>query len=111
MKKIEIIYYKTRTGKEPFIEWLIKLDQTARSTVELRLLRVMQGKLGDVKSLKNTSGLLELRIHLRPGLRIYVGFIEETIILILGGGTKDKQCKDIENAINFWQEYWSDYEK
>ena len=68
-----------------------------------RLDRVEQGNWGDCKSL--AKSLFELRIHAGPGIRIYFGKIEDTIILLLLGGTKSAQKKDIEKANKYWEEF------
>ena len=51
------------------------------------------------------SGALERRIHAGPGYRIYFGKDGETLIVLLGGGTKDSQQKGIDDARDLWQEY------
>ena len=51
------------------------------------------------------GGVLERRIHVGPGYRVYFGRDGDTLIVLLGGGTKRRQQKDIENARSLWQEY------
>lgn len=49
--------------------------------------------------------MLERRIHFGPGYRVYFGRDGDTTIVLLGGGTKQRQQRDIENARGLWQEY------
>ena len=61
------------------------------------------GNLSNVRSVGR--GVLEYRIHFGPGYRIYFGRDGDTLIILLGGGTKTRQHRDIENARALWQEY------
>ena len=89
-------------GQEPFTQWLTSLaDKTARKRIQTRLSRVEAGNLGDCKQI--SPGVFELR--LRIGYRIYFGKVGDTIILLLGGGDKSSQQKDIQNAKICWGEY------
>ena len=51
------------------------------------------------------EGIFECRIDFGPGYRIYFGKDGDTIVILLGGGTKKRQQKDIVNAKKFWKEY------
>jgi len=99
----EIIVFANTTGKEPFVDWLKSCDSTTRAVVFSRLDRVEQGNIGDHKSVG--ENLFELRIHSGAGYRIYFGKIEKTIILLLTGGKKSSQKKDIEKARKYWSEF------
>jgi putative addiction module killer protein len=66
-------------------------------------LRVEQGNLSSVKSVG--GGVLEFRIDFGPGYRIYFGRDGEQLVILLAGGTKKRQPRDIDAAIRFWQEY------
>lgn len=81
-----------------FGKWLRKLrDAQARARIELRLRRIeLTGNLGDYKTLGNK--LCELRISFGPGYRIYFTSQDETIVLLLLGGDKSTQQRDIERA-------------
>lgn len=105
MEPIKIIYYETDTGKKPFREWLIKLDTFNRSIIDTRLKRVMLGNYGDCKLLKSTSGVWELRVDIGSGYRVYFGKEDNKIIVLLVGGDKKSQERDIVKA----QDYWLDY--
>ena len=97
----EIRIYQTRAGRFPFSEWFERLqDQRTKQVIDSRLARVRLGNLGDGKSLG--GGLYELRIHLGPGLRIYFGLLGRRIVLLLCGGDKSSQKRDIERARKYW---------
>ncbi len=71
-------------------------DTKALARVLIRLENVRQGHFGDTKSLK--GGLHELRIHIGKGFRIYYSKKGKRVILLLSGGTKSSQSKDIARA-------------
>jgi putative addiction module killer protein len=103
---IEIRNYITKRGKRPFPEWRDSLrDPKAKARIRIRLDRVRQGNLGDYCSVG--EGVFELRIDYGPGYRIYFGQIESTIVLLLCGGDKSTQERDIRKAIEYWIEYRS----
>ncbi len=80
-----------------FLKWRSKIkDAKALARILIRLENVRQGHFGDSKSLK--GGLHELRIHVGKGYRIYYTKKGNMIILLLSGGTKSSQSKDIERA-------------
>ncbi len=107
MSLIKIITYKTSTGKEPFTLWALDLDKMTRATVTTRLKRISLGNFGDCKVLKNASGVSELRIDYGSGYRIYFGKEGNTIVVLLVGGDKGSQERDITKA----QKYWLDYKE
>jgi len=90
-------------GDSPFREWLESLDTSIRARVQARILRIESGNLGDFKSVGN--GVWELRFDFGSGYRVYFGKEGNTLILILLGGDKGSQRRDIKKA----QEYWSEY--
>ncbi|MCU7243386.1 MAG: type II toxin-antitoxin system RelE/ParE family toxin [Microcystis sp.] len=100
----EIRRYVTNEGKVPFAQWLDSLrDAKTKTKIAQRLDRVNLGNLGDHKSVG--EGVYELRIDYGSGYRIYFGQIGTTIILLLCGGDKKTQAKDIEIAQKYWQDY------
>jgi putative addiction module killer protein len=107
MQHREVFFYRTIDGKEPFIEWLNSLhDVQATRKVQVRLKRAQEfGNLGDWKYLN--SGVFEFRFKGRYGhLRVYYAEMGE-IILVLSGGVKDTQDRDINRA----KEFLADYEQ
>ena len=78
-----------------FAKWLSKLkDLRARIAVARRIERMGHGNFGDVKSINNH--ISELRINTGPGYRVYFTKKENTIIVLLVGGDKSTQSKDIK---------------
>lgn len=96
------IVYKTSAGKEPFSEWYLGLDRDTRYTITARLKRVRLGNLGDCKILKGAAGVWELRIDYGPGYRVYFGRQGDEILVLLAGGSKGSQERDIEKAKQYW---------
>lgn len=92
----DIEIYSTENGKEPFSEWLESIkDKKTKISLLLRLQRLREGNLGDFKSF---DGIYELRIQLGPGYRIYCAKIGKRLILMLGGGDKSSQDRDIKKC-------------
>lgn len=101
-----IIVYQDPRGHEPFTAWLEGLrDAQVRRRILIRLRRVAQGNFGDVKALK--GGVFELRLQFGSGYRIYFGEDGNTLVVLLLGGDKSSQYKDIELAKVYWMEYQS----
>ena len=102
--EIELLEYVSDAGKNIFRTWLRKLkDSTARARIRVRLNRVRLGNFGDCKSVG--QGVSELRIDYGPGYRVYFGKSGAVVVLLLCGGTKQSQTKDIRNAQKYWAEY------
>lgn len=98
-----IILYKTRDSKEPFTDWLYSLkDKVSQKRILVRLKRVEQGNYGDYKRF---SGIIELRFDFGKGYRVYCGEDGDNLVLLLVGGDKSTQGKDIKKAIEYWEEY------
>lgn len=105
----ELIFYESPKGKLPFEKWLSKVnDLRAQVKVETRLNRLIKGNYGDCSPLRN--GVSELRIDYGPGYRVYFGEMKnELVIVLLLGGTKKTQSKDVELAIQYWEDYKQRY--
>jgi putative addiction module killer protein len=100
----ELRLYKTNDGKIPFADWFDALrDIKTQAIINKRLDRVRLGNFGDCKSVG--SGVFELRIDYGSGYRVYFGQVGLTVVLLLCGGDKSTQNRDIEIA----KEYWLDY--
>jgi putative addiction module killer protein len=96
--------YVTEDGKQPFRDWLNSLrDKVSVARIRSRLDRVEQGNFGDVKSVG--SGVSELRFTFGSGFRVYFGQDGDAVVILLVGGDKATQEKDITLA----QSYWADY--
>ena len=95
--------YITPNGRNPFREWLTQLrDKKARANIQRRIARLQEGNFGDFRRLN--SGLCELRINYGPGYRVYFGMFASHIIILLWGGQKRTQQRDITRAQNYWNE-------
>lgn len=102
----EVEIYETENGKVPFSEWLIALrDVQASARILLRIDRAKQGNLGDHKFI--ADGMFELRVDTGTGYRVYFGRVNNELIVILWGGDKGSQQRDIEKAQQFWTDYRS----
>ena len=102
----EIDYYSTESGGKPFKEWLEDLrDVQGRARIRVRLDRARLGNLGDNRSVG--EGVHEFRIAYGPGYRVYFGLEGNRLILLLLGGDKSTQQKDIARA----KEYWRDHQR
>ena len=96
--------FRTQDGRVPFTEWFESIrDRTTRSRINSRLNAVKSGYFGDVRAVG--EGVQELRFHFGAGYRIYFGEGGDTIVLLLCGGDKSSQPRDIERAKTYWREY------
>ncbi len=89
-------------GVSPFGQWFRGLEGVAAAKVQVALARMEQGNLGGVQWFRSIG---ECRIDWGPGLRIYLAKDGVRILLLLGGGTKRRQQKDIDLAIERWAHY------
>lgn len=103
-EKIQLAYYESENGKSPFLDWQKKLTQKIIDQVTVKLARLRLGHFGDCKSIKGSKGLFELRIHISPGFRIYFGKKGSEIIILLNGGTKGSQKREILKAEQLWND-------
>jgi putative addiction module killer protein len=102
--KIELLEYVDGDGKNIFHKWLRTLkDKAVRARIRVRLNRVRLGNFGDCKSIG--GGVSELRVDYGPGYRIYFGRDGIKVVILLCGGSKKSQSKDIMLAKQFWAEY------
>ena len=100
---IELRYYLTEDGQSLFERWYSRLDNLAAAKVTVALARLEQGNLSNAKTLG--GGLVECRIDWGPGYRVYFGRDGDVVVILLTGGTKRRQQKDIEAAHSLWLEY------
>jgi putative addiction module killer protein len=100
---VDVREYLDRNGRSPYAEWFDSLNAHAAAKVAIAVTRIGQGNYSNVKSVG--SGVHECRIDYGPGYRVYFGREGERLVILLGGGTKKRQQKDIDNAIDRWQDY------
>jgi len=96
--------YLTENGRAPFSEWLLGLrDIQARAQIRARLDRLSLGNWGDFASIGER--LFELRLFHGPGYRIYGGVDRDSRIVLLCGGSKSSQSRDVKKAKAYWLDY------
>ena len=99
IKKLEL-----QKGLVPFDEWFDSLrDRRMQAAVDARLARVRAGNFGDAKSVG--AEVFELRINFGPGVRVYYGLHGRQVVVLLGGGGKGSQDRDIRRAQQHWQQF------
>jgi putative addiction module killer protein len=100
---LEVRYYLASNGSSPFADWFAEVDAAARAKITVAIARMGQGNLSNVKSVG--GGVLEYKIDFGPGYRVYFGRDGDGLIVLLTGGTKRRQRRDIKSAIAFWTDY------
>ena len=103
VKLYESREYVDSRGRSPFGRWFERLDTTPATKIVAVVTRMEAGNFGDYRGVG--GGVLECRIHSGAGYRIYVAIDKDTLIILLGGGTKRSQQSDIANAQDRWKDY------
>ena len=95
-------YYLDDNGEAPFTKWLEALrDHVAFARIAVRLDRMQAGNFGVVKALGD--GVNELKIDYGLGYRVYYAMSGKRVVLLLVGGDKSTQSRDIEAAKVYWK--------
>ena len=101
---MEIRRYQLAEGRVPVSDWLGSLrDQRARAQIEIRVRRMAIGNFGDCKPVGD--GVLELRVDVGAGYRLYCGRHGQTLVILLCGGDKTSQPADIKRAKDYWLDW------
>jgi len=100
---VQILEYIDVAGASPYRDWFESLNAPAAAKVTVALIRIELGNLSNVKSVG--AGVQEYRIDFGPGYRVYFGRDGDRLVILLAGGTKSRQQRDIVTA----QQRWSDY--
>jgi putative addiction module killer protein len=101
---IELVYCQEENGHYPFIEWMEALrDKRAKARIASRLRQIESGNFGDSKPVG--QGVTELRIDVGAGYRVYCGRHGQHWVILLCGGDKSSQPKDISRAKALWEEW------
>jgi putative addiction module killer protein len=100
---VDVREYIDRNGRSLYAEWFDSLNAQAAAKVAIAVTRIGQGNYSNVKSVG--SGVHEYQVDFGPGYRVYFGRDGERLVILLGGGTKKRQQKDIDEAIARWQDY------
>ena len=104
-----VIIYEKHTGQEPFKVWLNSLDTLIRARIKARVDRlVVSGNFGDWKYVNN--GVFEMRLDFGAGYRIYYAMPADPLVIILCGGTKRAQDKDVKIAIGYLKDFKNKHE-
>jgi putative addiction module killer protein len=103
VKERTLLYYSTKNNEVPFVEWLKNLkDSSTQVRIRRRLDRIELGNFGDCASVG--EGISELRLFFGSGYRIYFAEKNDEIIILLCGGDKSSQKKDIMLAKSYWRD-------
>lgn len=100
----KILLFQTRRGNSPFVTWLERLkNKEIKAKILARIDRLKLGHYGVCKKLR--KGVSELKIDTGAGYRIYFAEHGDEVVILLMGGTKRTQRKDINKAIEYYEEY------
>lgn len=102
---IEVLEYEEETGSHPFSKWFSSLNVQAALKIRTAIARMENGNFSNVKAVG--QGVSEYKLDFGPGYRIYFGKDGEKLVILLGGGTKKRQSRDIEIAQAHWKAYKS----
>ena len=100
---IESVEYIDANGRNSYARWFNRLNHQASARVAKALARMKDGNFSNTRGVG--AGVIECRIDFGPGYRIYFGREGDVLIILLGGGTKQRQQWDIETARQLWREY------
>jgi len=100
---IKVVEYEDEYGGHPFAKWFETLNTPAALKVRTAIARMENGNFSNVEPVG--EGVSETKIHFGPGYRVYFAKDGETLVILLGGGTKKRQGRDIVNAKRHWEDY------
>lgn len=100
---MKIVEYLDAAGRSPFEVWFRRIEARAAAKVTVAIARLEAGNLSSTKSVG--SGVQEYRIDYGPGYRVYFGRDGDTLVILLAGGTKQRQQRDIADAHARWLDY------
>lgn len=100
---MKVVEYLDPAGRSPFEVWFRRIEARAAVKVTVALARLEASNLSNTKSVG--AGVLEYRIDYGPGYRVYFGRDGERLVILLAGGTKQRQQRDIEDAQARWLDY------
>jgi len=96
--------YVRKDGKVPYRDWFLGLrDKKAAAKIAKRVDLLSLGHFGKHRVLG--GGLAELKVDFGPGYRVYVGLAGAVLVILLCGGDKSGQTRDIELAKTYWDDY------
>ena len=95
--------YLDENGTNPFAAWFASLGATVAAKITVVLACIQQGNLSNLKGVG--QGVTEYRLDFGPGYRVYFGRDGDLLVILLAGGTKKRQQRDIEVAQARWATY------
>ena len=98
-----VLEYLDPQGNSPYAKWFEALNAEAAAKVASALYRLADGNFSNVKGVG--GGVFEKKIDFGPGYRIYFGKDGDTVIILLGGSSKQRQQQAIEAAKQRWADY------
>lgn len=102
-KSYEVIIYTHNNSYAPFLNWLSTLDNFVKSRINLRIKKFEKGIFGDIKTV--SKNVYEARFFFGSGYRVYFSILPQSVIVLLCGGNKDTQVKDIKLAEKYLKKY------
>lgn len=103
----QLVYFELSEGRYPFRDWLRSLtDAMVRRRLKARLRKLELGNPGHWRSVG--AGVIELKEDFGPGFRLYVAEDGPVCVVLLAGGIKAGQAKDIQMARDYWHQYLTD---
>jgi len=100
---VRVLEYLDAQGRSPYAKWFDGLNAPAAAKVSAALYRIAEGNFSNIKGVG--GGVYERKIDFGPGFRIYFGKDGDTILILLGGSTKQRQQEAIEAARARWADY------
>lgn len=100
---IVVVEYEEKDGTRPFSKWFKNLNVPAALKIRTAVARMENGNFSNVKGVG--QGVSEYKLDFGPGYRIYIGKDGDRLVILLGGGTKRRQSRDIEAAKAHWAAY------
>lgn len=100
---IEVVEYEDEQGAYPYSKWFATLNVHTALKVRTAIARMESGNLANTKGVG--QGVCEYKLDFGPGYRVYFGRDGSRLVILLGGGTKKRQSRDIENAQALWKDY------
>jgi putative addiction module killer protein len=100
---VEVLEYIDTAGRSPYAAWFDGLNAPAAAKVATAAIRLSLGNFSNVKGVG--SGVFECKIDFGPGYRVYFGKDGDHLVVLLGGGTKQRQQLAVRSALANWQDY------
>ena len=100
---LDVHEYEELEGRSPFAAWFADLDAAAAAKITIAVARMGRGNLSNVKGVG--EGVLEYKLDFGPGYRVYFGREGDVLLILLAGGTKRGQQRDISAAKLRWADY------